>query len=77
MWFEWGARLITVLALLTIIVGLVVLGLPDTMEGREMVRLDAAHSLRVADLIGAGMVGFGALVTWAAVLAWQRKRIQQ
>ena len=77
MWFEWGVRLVTILALLTIVAGLVVLALPDAMEGQEMFRLDAAHSLRAADLIGAGLVAVGALVTWAAILAWQRKRIQE
>lgn len=77
MWIEWGARLITILALLTTIGGLVVLGLPDAMEGPEIIRLDATHSLRVADLIGAAMVGVGAIVTWATVLAWQRRRTEQ
>jgi len=76
LWVEWGARLVTLLGLLSIIVGLVVLALPDRMEGQEIVRLDTAHSLRAADLIGAAMVGLGALLTWAAVLAWQHKRIQ-
>jgi hypothetical protein len=76
-WFEWGTRLITVLALLIIITGLVVLALPELMEGGEIVQLDKAHSLRVADLIGAAMVGAGALMTWGTVLAWQRRRIEQ
>ena len=75
MWLDWGTRLLTVLALLTILAGLVVLGLPDTMEGEEIVRLDTTHSLRVADLVGAGLVGLGALLTWSTVLAWQRSRI--
>ena len=77
MWLEWGVRLIAILALVTIIAGLLILALPDAAEGREMIRLDSAHSLRVADLIGAGMVGAGAVVTWATVLAWQRKRFEQ
>lgn len=77
MWIEWGTRLVTILALLIIISGLVVLALPDTMEGRQMIQLDATHSLRAADLIGAVMVVIGATITWVAVLAWQRRRIQQ
>lgn len=77
MWFDWGARLITILALLTIITGLVVLALPELMEGKELIRLDKAHSLRVADFIGATLVAVGALMAWAAVLAWQRRRIEQ
>ena len=76
MWLEWGARLLAILALLTIIAGLLILALPDTVEGQEMIRLDSAHSLRVADLIGAGLVCVGAVVTWATVLTWQRKRIE-
>ena len=77
MWLEWGARLLTILALLTIIAGLLILALPDRAEGREMIRLDSTHSLRVADLMGAGLVCVGAVVTWATVLVWQRKRIEQ
>jgi len=69
--------MITLLALFAIIAGLVVLALPDAMEGQVMIKLDAAHSLSVTDLIGAGLVTIGALVTWATVLAWQRKRLQQ
>jgi hypothetical protein len=64
------------LALLVVIVGLVVLALPDTREGPELLQLDATHSLRVADFIGAGLVAAGALVIWITVLAWQRRRIQ-
>lgn len=77
MWFEWGVRLISILALLTIVVGLLILALPEMMEGQEIVSLDKTHSLRAADLLGAALVAAGAVLTWAAVLAWQRKRIQQ
>lgn len=76
MWIQWGARLVTLLALLTVIAGLVVLALPEDREGPELVRLDATHSLHVTDVIGAGMVAVGVLLIWVAVLAWQRKRIQ-
>jgi uncharacterized protein YjeT (DUF2065 family) len=75
-WFERGARLVTLLALLTVIAGLLVLALPNTQEGRELLRLDAAHSLNVADLVGAGLVTLGALLIWVTALAWQRKRLQ-
>jgi hypothetical protein len=77
LWVEWSIRLLTVLALVAIVVGLVVLALPEPMEGKEMIRLDAAHGLRVADLIGAGLVGAGALLTWVSALAWQRQYIEQ
>ena len=77
MWLDWSTRLLTLLALLTTVIGLVVLGLPDTMEGEELVRLDATHSFRRADMIGAGLVGVGVLLTWVTVLAWQRRRIEQ
>lgn len=76
MWIQWGARLVTLLALLTVIAGLVVLALPEAREGPELVRLDATRSLHVTDVIGAGMVAVGVLLIWVAVLAWQRKRIQ-
>ena len=77
MWLDWGTSLITLLAFLTIVAGLVVLGLPDAMEGQVMIRLDATHSLSATDLVGAGLVAIGALVTWATVLAWQRKRLHE
>jgi uncharacterized membrane protein len=64
-----------IIALLIIIVGLVVLALPDTMEGKVMVRWSAYHSLRVADIIGGVLVASGAALTWATALAWQRTRI--
>jgi hypothetical protein len=76
-WVVWGARLTAILALLAILGGLVVLALPETMEGREILPLDKTHSLHLADLVGAGMVGAGAFATWIAVLTWHRKRIQQ
>ena len=75
-WLKWGARLGTVLALLVVIAGLVVLALPDSMEGEELVRLDATHCVREADLLGAGLVTVGAVLVWLIVLTWQRKRIQ-
>lgn len=77
MWFDWGTRLLAILALLTIVAGLLILSLPEEMEGQEVVSLNKTHSLRVADLLGAALVGLGALAAWATVLAWQRKRLQQ
>jgi hypothetical protein len=76
-WFDWGTRLFAILALVTIVAGLLVLSLPETMEGQEIISLNKTHSLRVADLLGAALVGLGALAAWATVLAWQRKRLQQ
>jgi hypothetical protein len=75
--FEWAVRFASILALVTILVGLLVLALPDTLEGREVISLDKTHSLSVADLVGAALTGAGALMAWGIVLAWQRKRIQQ
>jgi hypothetical protein len=75
-WVEWGARLVTLLALLIVIAGLLVLALPEAGEGAEVVRFDAAHGLRVADFVGAVMVAAGVLSIWATVLAWQRRRIE-
>ena len=75
--FDWGTQLITILALVIIISGMVVLALPELMEGSEIVQLDKTHSLHLADLVGAAMVGAGIILAWAAVLTWQRKRIEQ
>ena len=76
MLFDWGTRLLAILALLTILSGLLILALPDTLEGREIIEIDQTHSLKVADLVGAALVGVGAVMTWAVVFAWQHRRIQ-
>jgi len=76
-WGEWSLRIAAVLAVLILLAGLIVLALPDEMEGKQLVRLDDTHSLRVADVVGAVMVAGGALLAWAAVLTWQRKTIQE
>ena len=76
MWIERGSNLITGLALLVVISGLLVLALPESKEGTELIQLDAAHRLTVADFVGATMVAVGALLIWVTILVWQRKRIQ-
>ena len=75
--FDWGTQIITILALVIIISGMVVLALPELMEGGEILQLDKTHSLHLADLVGAIMIGAGAIMAWAAVLTWQRRRIEQ
>lgn len=77
MLFDWGTRLLAILALLTILSGLLILALPDTLEGREVIEIDQTHSLKVADLVGVALVGVGAVMTWAVVFAWQHKRIRR
>lgn len=76
MWVERGTNLLALLALAIIVAGLVVLALPDAMEGRLLIQLDPAHSLREADLAGLGMVTAGAILIWLTVLAWQRRHSQ-
>ncbi len=76
MWVKWGARFLTLLGLLILVAGLVVLALPCKMEGGELVQLDAAHSLHVADFVGLGMVMSSVLLIWVTVLTWQHKRIR-
>jgi hypothetical protein len=56
---------------------MVVLALPELMEGGEILQLDKTHSFHLADLVGAIMIGAGAIMAWAAVLTWQRRRIEQ
>lgn len=74
---ERVAQLTAILALLILLTGLVVLALPDGMEGRQLLSLDAAHSLHVADLVGALLVAMGAALAWVAVLVWQRRTLRQ
>lgn len=77
MWFDWSVRLITTLALLTIVIGLVVLALPSDMEGEVMIRLDNLTTLSTADLIGTGLAVIGVVATWVTLIFWQRIRIEQ
>ena len=77
MWIERSVRLIILLALLVVLAGLLILALPDTRAGPELLQLDTALDLRLADFIGAGMVTVGIILIWGTMLAWQRKRIHK
>jgi hypothetical protein len=75
-WFKWGVRIFVILALVMLVAGLVVLALPDEVEGQQLIQLDDTHSVRVADVVGAAMAAGGALLAWVTVLAWQRKTVR-
>lgn len=77
MWAERGIRTAAILALLVLLAGLIVLALPDEMEGQQLFQLDAAHSLHIADIVGTVMVLVGAALTWVAVWTWQRKTLHE
>jgi hypothetical protein len=74
--FEWGVRLIAVLALIITLLGLLILALPEMMEATEILPSDRFYDFRVADLLGATLVLVGTGMTWATVLVWQRNRIE-
>jgi len=60
-------------ALLSLLLGLVIVALPDSASGSVVWALDATHGLRVADVIGALMLVSGSALTWIVSLIrqWQ------
>jgi len=67
--------LLSVLALLFLLAGLFALALPDPYEGAVLYRLDSAHSVRMADLMGLGLVAIGGTSAWGAGWLWQRRAL--
>jgi len=67
--------LLSVLALLLLLVGLVVLALPDPYEGRVLYEMDPTHSVRAVDMVGLGLVVTGGLSAWGAGWLWQRRTL--
>lgn len=60
-------------ALLLLLSGLVTVALPDSTSGPVVWALDSLHGLRLADVIGALMMGSGSALIWliSLIRQWQ------
>jgi hypothetical protein len=58
-------------ALLLLLLGLLVVALPDSISGPVVWTLNADHGLRVADVVGVPMMMTGSALTWIISLIWQ------
>ncbi|HHS97445.1 MAG TPA: hypothetical protein ENK08_06040 [Chloroflexi bacterium] len=65
--------LLSALALLLLIGGLIALALPDPYEGQIVYEMDPAHSVRTVDVGGLGLVLIGGAAAWGAGWLWQRR----
>jgi len=62
----------TALAGLTLLLlGLLVIALPDSASGQVVWELSANHGFRSADVMGSMLLGAGSLLTWLMFLVWQ------
>ena len=74
---DWRVLLLSTLAFLTLLAGLLALAIPDSDEGGVILSLDDAHSVRELDGMGFVLVGIGGALAWGAGLLWQRRMIWQ
>jgi hypothetical protein len=73
---DWRVLLLSAIAFLTLLVGLLVLALPDPYEGGVLYAFDAAHSIRTLDGVGLVLLVVGGVMAWGAGLLWQRRMAQ-
>ena len=69
-------RGLAALALLILLLGLLLLALPDAYEGPTLYQINSAHAIRLVDGVGVLLLLIGASLAWAAALLWQRWRTQ-
>ncbi|RMF32814.1 MAG: hypothetical protein D6759_07750 [Chloroflexi bacterium] len=69
-------RGLAILALLTLLLGLLFLALPDAYEGPMLYRINDAHAIRLVDGVGALLLLIGTSLAWTAALLWQRWQAQ-
>ncbi len=62
--------------LLLLLLGLLVVALPDTMSGQVLWTFSANHGLRQADVIGSVLLATGSALTWLMLLIWRWRYTQ-
>ena len=70
---DWRVLLLSTIAFVTLLAGLLVLALPDPYEGRMLHAFDATHSVRVLDVLGVALLAAGGGIAWGAGLVWRRR----
>lgn len=70
---HWQVILLSALALLLLISGLVALVLPEPYEGPALYQFDDQHVVRALDLAGAMLLVLGCLAACGAGFSWHRK----
>ena len=71
--FQWRVILLSALAVLLQIVGLLSLALPDRYEGPMLYALNEQHSIYTLDGLGGLLLLVGCCVAWSAGAVWQRQ----
>jgi len=71
--FQWRVILLSALAVLLQIAGLLSLALPDRYEGPILYALNEGHSIYSLDGLGALLLLVGCFVAWSAGAIWQRQ----
>ncbi|MBN1956447.1 MAG: hypothetical protein JW900_15560 [Anaerolineae bacterium] len=70
---DWRVLLLSALAFLALLAGLLVLAMPDSYEGEILYDLSDTHSVRSLDVKGVVLMAAGGVTAWAAGLLWQRR----
>jgi drug/metabolite transporter (DMT)-like permease len=71
--FQWQVILLAALAVLLLLAGLVILILPDTLEGPVVKQIDEEHAIRAFDVLGSVLLVLGCALSWSAGALWQRR----
>ncbi len=70
---DWRVFVLAAISFLGILVGLVVMALPDPYEGSILYTMNASHSISRMDLLGLALAALGGVVAWWAGILWQKK----
>lgn len=70
--FQWRVILLSALAVLLQVAGLLSLALPESYEGPIIYTFNEQHAICALDGLGAILLIVGCLVAWGAGALWQR-----
>jgi len=73
---DWRVLLLSAVAFLILLVGLLALALPDPYEGGVVYALDTTHAIRALDVVGLALLTVGGATAWGAGLLWQRRAVR-
>ncbi len=71
----WSILLLSTLAFVSLVAGLLVLAVPDSLEGQTLYAIDNQHSVRVLDGVGLALLSVGMLMAWGGGVMWQRRQL--